>query len=252
MIFAVKNLNNNFKKSYHKFLSTFSGFKPALNKVEIDDFSVNFNEGVLETPLPALNKLSDTYVLIRKLFFNSEVKMNTMQHFTSLLKWKELNLQCSTALRDYPLGFSADVNEINYPEIHLSEDIKMQEEIVQVLPYVRKIQAKRLFGVPFIKKPVYKSYFSKEEMKSIREKVAEQNKTGWLNIEIFEVYDKFHYNFFFSVKQIQGSKELECYPNPECRDKTPKTVAYLIIGRKRDTGEPIKAIINPADIKKGK
>ncbi len=239
------------KKYFFKFLSFFSGFKPGVNTRDLNDFDVRFNNGnMLEVQAPVMNRLSETYVLIRKLLFYPEIKINIMQSFKSLLKWKDLNLHCNTALRNYPLGFEVSSGEFGYPEIHLPEYPNIREEIVRVSPYVRKIAPKKLFKIPFIKKPVYKSYFSRDEVKLLREKAAEQNQTGWSNIEIFEIYDKFHYNFFSSIKQIPGSKELECMPNISARGKTPGSSSYLVIGKKRNTGEPVKAIIDPADIKK--
>ncbi len=241
----MKKIRDNLKN----ILLRFQGLKPKINILKFTDFEVNYNEGMLEFPEPAFNSLSQTYVLIRDLLFNPEVKINVMQSFKSLLKWKDLNLYCSTVIRDYPLGFEVSTVEINYPEIHMDTKVKIYEEIVQILPYVRKVRHKDLFSIPIIKRPVYKSYFTREQMKLIREKTAEQNKTGWANIEVFEIYDKFHYNFFLSIKQVPGSKELECKANRALLDRAPEKSYYLIIGRKRDSLEPVRAIVNPADIK---
>jgi len=238
-------VSKNFRK---KVVSLFSGIKPGVNTLDFAAVSVDFNKEKLEFPEPEMNKLSDTYVLIRKLLFDPEVKINIMQSFKSLLKWKELNLHCLTVLRDYTLGFEVSTGEINYSDIHLNDTVKIYEEIILVLPYIKKVNRRDLFRVPIMKKPVYKSYFTREQMRLIREKTAEQNKTGWTNIEIFEIYNKFHYNFFLSIKQVSGSKELECMPDKSLLDRSPDKSYYLVIGRKRDSGTPVRAIINPADI----
>ncbi|OGI01700.1 MAG: hypothetical protein A2Y25_06440 [Candidatus Melainabacteria bacterium GWF2_37_15] len=239
------------KRFYHKVLSFFSGLRTKINTADIKNFDVRFKDkDFLERPDVTMNELNPTYVLIRNLVFHPEIKLNIMQSFKSLLKWNELNLYYSVVLRNYFLGFEANTNKFDYSDIHLDKNIRINEEIVQVLPYVRKVNNKKLFKFPFIKRPIHKSYFSREQMKDLKEKIAAQNKTGWTNIEIFEIYDKFHYNFFSNIKQIPGGKELECLPNISTLDQFPETMFYLVIGRKRDTGEPVKAIINPADIKK--
>ena len=239
------------KRFYRKFLSFLLCRKPKINTADIRNFDVKFKEkDLLETPNVTLNELNPTYVFIRNLLFQPEIKFNLMESFKSLLKWNNLNLYYSMTLRDYPLGFQVNTDGFDYSDIHLLTQIKINEEIVQVLPYVRKLNSKKRFNIPFIKRPIYKSYFSREQIKDLKEKIAAQNKTGWANIEIFEIYDKFHYNFFSNIKQIPGGKELECIPNISTLEQFPETMFYLIIGRKRDTGEPIRSIINPADIKK--
>ena len=253
------------KNNYHKLLSFFFWFKPNIHNFNLNDFKLNFKTDALKYPEPVLNKHRETYVLIRNLLFHPEIKINIMQEFKSLLKWNVLNMHYFVIFRNYPVGFFAELNEfakkefilkttntlsLDSSDINIGKKLKINEEITQILPYVRKMDNKKLFKIPIIKRPVYKSYFSREQIRFFREELAAKNKTGWANIEIFEIYDKLYLNLFSNIKQVPESKNLACNPNISALNSKPETSFYLIIGKKRDTGQPVKTIINPTDIKK--
>ncbi|HSA06599.1 MAG TPA: hypothetical protein P5556_05430 [Candidatus Gastranaerophilales bacterium] len=251
---------------YYKTASLFAGFKIKSKNIEFAKFNVNFTlDNFLETPLPQLRKLNPVYVLIRNLSFHTQISVNKMSEFKTLLKWHVLNLINSIVVRTYPLGFSARLKTFDKPKLalklppkvlfidkkdfHTIKNFRIHEEIVKVLPYVRKADKKIPVKIPVIKRPLYKYTFSREQMKLFREKVAQQNKTSWLNIEIFEIYDKFYTNFYSNIKQTPGSNDLECYLSLSAEKMNPKKNYYLVIGQRRDTGQSIKAIVDPSDIK---
>lgn len=267
--YVIKLAENSFRgslKAYYRILSCFSKPEFNVNKFEFEDFDVEFNEDTLEIPLPRMRKLNPVYTLVRPMEFHPKVSINKMRQFKSLLRWRELTLKSSVVFRNYPLGFSAKLRSFDKPElalklppkvlaingtdIRLKNKVKTNEEIVKVLPYVRKAEKKKLTRIPVIKRPMYKSTFSRDEMRAIKEEVAKQNKTRRVNIKVFEIYDKFYLNFYSSVRQAPGSKNLECTFNSQVKHKKPGKNYYLIIGQRIDTNEHIKAIVDSSDIKK--
>lgn len=252
-------------REYHSFLSLFLGFKNEVNTLDYSKFPVNIKENVLKLPTLQLNKLRPTYVFVRRLDFHPIICINKMRDFKSLLKWNILDLSYPVVFRNYPLGFSARVRKFDKPKLALKlppkvlsvekEDIqivnriKVYEEIVTVMPYVKKKERKKLLKIPIKKEPLHKYHFSREQMKKFREKIAHQNNTSWINVQIFEIYDKFYPNMYVNVKQASGSKALECHLSPIAADKDYKQNYYLVIGQRRDNNQSIKAIVDPSDIK---
>ncbi len=262
-IFSIQGI-----RIYHKFLSLFLRFKKDIHRLEYSSFRVDFIEDALDLPGLKLNRLNPTYVLLKSLVFQPEININRIRDFKSLLKWNALNLDFPVVMRNYPMGFTVNINSCDRPKLALKlppevksinqkdfliyKDLRTYEEIVTMLPYVRKADKKKIFKVPTIKEPVAKYRFSREEMRLIREKVAQQNKTSWLNIEIYEIYDKFFPNLYHNIRQIPGTKALECHFSRVISTRSPKKDYYLIIGQRKDVSQSIKAIVDPADIKKDK
>ena len=258
---------SHYQKVYRKILPYFLKVKATTNKLDFAEFKIKFSKhDVLEFPCPKQHKLNPRYVFIKSLQFHPEIKINRMKDFKSLLKWNVLNLKQTMTLRNYPLGFSSKLKSFDRPELALKVPpkvlkiesknfyihgrIRTNEEIVRILPYERKMSNKKLIRIPIRKRPVYKHHFSRDEIKLFREKAAQQNNTSWVNIQIFEIYDKFYANLYSNVRQAPGSKDLECNFNFLARSKNPEKFFYLVIGQRRDTGQSIKAIVEPADIKK--
>lgn len=240
-------------------------FKPKvkINSLNYKEFILTFNESILEFQEPDLLELNQIYVLIRNLKFHPEVKIIEMQQFKNLIKWLTVNLNFILILRDYSLKFTTIVKEfarekvflkykvmLNYLEskkINIAKSIKVTEEIIHVKPYTRRLAKQKLFRLPINRSPLYKSYFSSEELKKLREELAVQNNTRWSNVEILEIYDKFNSKLFADIRQASGSKNLLCYPSFTNADLKPENdMYYLIIGKRRDTGEPVKALSRPA------
>ncbi len=261
-----KKIFSVFLRIYHKFLSLFLRFKIKINCPDFAEVPVSFRDDALKLPDPGLNRLRPTYVFIRRLEFMPEININKMRDFKSLLKWRLLNLDYPVVMRNYPLRFTAGLKRFDKPElelktppkvlflqkedIHLLKRLKTYEEIVTVMPYVKKADKKKIFRIPIIKQPLLKYYFSRMQMRLLREKAAQQNNTSWINIQVFEIYDKFYPNLYLNIKQAQGSKALECHISASASHKNPKKNYYLVIGQRRDNNQSIKAIVDSADIKK--
>jgi|GEM_PF-3063035 len=251
---------------YHRFLGLFLRFRTKINRLDYDCFPIKIRKDILEIPFPGIYKLNPTYVFIRQLAFHPVVNIRKMQDFKSLLKWKFLDINYPVAIRNYPLGFIAGMGNIDRPklalkvppnilsinrsDLYLKKGLRINEEIVTVMPYVKKTERKKLVKVPIIKEPLHKYHFSREQMKIFREKIAQQNNTSWINIQIFEIFDKFYSNLYLNVRQSQGTKNLECTLSYLSANKNVKKNYYLVIGQRRDNGQSIKAIVDSADIKR--
>lgn len=255
-----------FIRYYHKFLSIFLPFKKGMISINFSETPVKIKDDALDLPEINLNRLYPTYVFIQKLDFHPKLNLHKMKEFKSLLKWKVLNLDYPLVMRNYPLKFSSAQKVFKKEKLKLRVPPKLlcvekgdfyipgslgtYEEIVTVMPYVKKGDKRKFIKVPLIKEPLIKHCFSREEIKNLREKIAQQNKTSWVNIQIFEIYDKFCPNLYVNIRQASGSKSLECYLSSISENKNPKKNYYLVIGQRRDNGQSIKAIVDPSDIKK--
>ncbi|NLF82356.1 MAG: hypothetical protein GX568_00025 [Candidatus Gastranaerophilales bacterium] len=253
------------KKAYYKLISLISGFRTTSQKLDFAVIEPGLRKEDLELSLPKLRKLNPSYVLIRELTSKPEVTVNKLEDAGTTVKCRTITFNYPMVFRNYPLKLAVEVKEFNSPQLALklpprvlavdskdisfSKTLRMYEEIVQVKPYVRKIDRKRMFSVPVIKQPLYKNTFSREQMKIIREKVAQQNNAGWANIQIFEIYDKFCPGFYSNVKQEPGTKNIECTLSPTASGRVSEKTYYLVIGQRKDNRQPVKAIIDSADIK---
>ena len=264
----TKNLKQKkifYNRVYYKLLSTINGFDITVNSHNFEDSMIKVNFDALTFKEPVFQKLSDTYVLIRNLKFQTEIKLIELQKFENFVKWTSSNLNFIVILRNYTLKFFLNLKNlsrkiilINIPnkvrafdekQINIAKSIKVTEEIIQILPYTRVLNKQKLFRFPISRRPLYKSYFPDSEMKRFREELAIQNKTRWTNVEILEIYDKFNVKLFSEIKQTSGSKNLLCYPSFSNADmKIDNDFYYLVIGKRRDTSELVKALSRPVTI----
>lgn len=239
--------------------------RPASSSLNFSEFEVSFNKSMLEFKDPEFQELNPTYVLIRDLKFHPELKLTELPQFENLIRWKNLHLNFTIVFRDYQLNFlknvkqfAQDVLKLAIPDkiksftekqINIAKKIKITEEILQVLPYTRNMKKQKLFTMPISRSPLYKSYFPESEIKRFREELAAQNKTRWSNVEILEIYDKFNVKIFSDIRQTSGSRNLLCYPSFSNADmKMGDDIYYLIVGRRRDTSDLIKALSKPVNI----
>lgn len=184
------------KKAYYKLISIFRGFKPNPSTLDFKDFPTKFREVDLELPLPYPRKLNPSYVLIRELSSTPEVTVKKLEDVRTFVKCRVMTFSYPVVFRNYPLIPSPEIKEFNTPELALklppkvlsveardisfSRTLRMYEEIVKVVPYVRKADKKNLFSVPVTKQPLYKNCFSRDQMRSFRGKnrPAEQHRLG--------------------------------------------------------------------------
>lgn len=237
------------KKFLRKLLAKISRNKAEIHSAEFQKFTLNFTESVLEFKEPELRELNPTYTLIRNLYFHLEVKINRMQKFKNLIKWLSVNLNFILIFRDYPLKFTAKLIKLSEDFILLSAEIKMNafdsrqinivkkikvtEEIIRLMPYTRKLKKQKLFRVPISKSPLYKSYYSDEEIKKFKEDLASQNNTRKSNIELLDIYDKFNPKLFADIRQTSGTRNLLCYPSFTNADVNPEKKYVLSFNRKK-------------------
>ena len=254
-----------YNRFYFKILSKFTKLNAETKNYKFNDFKVNYQTYDLEFKQPEFREMNPTYVFIRNLKFHPEVKFQLLKAFDNLIKLKNLDLNFVMILRDYPLKFFTNlkqipkeriflkikktINSFSEKQINIAKKIKVTEEIIQILPYTKKVKKQKLFKLPIERSPVYKSYFPESEMKRFREDLARQNQTERFNVEITEIYDKFSMKLFSDVKQTSRSKNLLCFPSFSNSDiKINNDLYYLIIGKRRDTNELVKALSDPAVI----
>jgi hypothetical protein len=251
-----------FKKALNKIKSSLAKANVSVNTLNFADVPLNINCDALESAAPEFKELNPSYVLIRRLKFHPEVKMTELPRFENLIKWKSENLSFIMVFRDYPLKLLTNLNFIEKgklvlntenlvkyftdKQVNIAKSVKVFEEILQVLPYTKKIKRQKLFRLPISRSPLYKSYFSTAEMKKFREELAAQNNTRWSNVEIYEIYDKFSVKLFSDIRQTSSSRSLLCYPsfsNAELNENI--DFYYLIIGKRKDTDQLVKALSRP-------
>lgn len=255
-----------YNRTYCKLLSRFNGFKASVKSTKYKEFEIKIKSDALEFLEPEFQEINPTYVLIRNLSFQPEIRFKELQKFDNLVKWKSLNLNFTLIFRDYPIKFLIslkkfareqiflkifdNVKAFDEKTINLVKKIKVTEEIIQILPYTKSLKKEKLFKLPIARSPLYKSYFRDSEIKRFREELAAQNKTRWSNVEIVEIYDKFNMKLFSDIRQTSSSKNLLCFPNFSNADiKIDSDFYYLIIGKRRDTNEMVKALSKPVIIK---
>jgi len=254
-----------YNRAYFKLLSSINGFQTSVRTAKYKEFWLKVNASSLEFKEPEFQEINSTYVLIRDLKFHPEIKFNEIKKVENLVKWKFLNLNFTIIFRDYPIKFLLNIKQFarekislklfdkvrsfNEKQINLAKTIKVTEELLQILPYTKNLNKQKIFRLPIARSPLYKSYFSDSELKKFREELAAQNQTRWSNVEIMEIYDKFNMKLFSDIRQSSASRNLLCYPNFSNADmKIDSDFYYLIIGKKRDTNELVKALSRPVII----
>jgi len=261
-----------FKKTYHFLLRKLTGLKVFVRRGNIDYFRVNFRTSEDFSPKnPAIKELNPIYVLVKEktidchvnindLGINFKINLPDIRYMTPIdntIKWIHTDLQPVKVVRNYPLSFEPNFQDLNidgllltapktlyfaYDEIRLAEKVRVTEEIITMSPYVKKSERSTLIKVPLIKKPMYKSYFSSEEMDYFRETLASHNKTKKLNVQISNIYDKFNIELFSSIKLEPNSNNLICYLNNKLVSIDKEKIYYLIIGERRDNKVTIKSL----------
>jgi hypothetical protein len=267
------NLNVFFllKQLFNWFLNKITGLSVNVNTYNVDNFSTFSSEQFLNFEAPLIKEVNPLYVLVKEkviepvikinnleMFLNnSTVQVNEMPPVETNLKWKHSNLQCLCINRKYDLSIDCihnessvedifinpgDCNSFSYDEIRLVEKVRLTEELITIMPYIKKADNSTLLKVSVLKKPLAKSYFLHEELQRFKEILAKQNKTRSSNVLITSIYDKFSVDLFSAVKQEPSTKNLICYFNVKnpmiARDK----VYYLLIGERKDNRVSIKSL----------
>ncbi len=252
-----------FEKAYGKLLSKLTGLNAKCESLIFDEFNLDINSDALEIKKIEFHELYPTYAFIRNIEFNPLIKINILQKFENLIKWKISRLDFLIVMRNYPLqilsrlkGIAGKIFFLNNPEIqsfpekeiNINKKIKIMEEIIKILPYTKEIKRQKLFRMPISRTPLHKLCFPDSEIRRFREDLATQNKTRWTNVDIIEIYDKFNVKIFSDIKQISGSKNLLLYPSfaNSKSFNTDVDFYYLIIGRRKDNSELIRALSRPA------
>ncbi|MEI7474979.1 MAG: hypothetical protein WCK67_09400 [bacterium] len=220
-----------------------------------------------------IKKLNPSYVLIRNK--STEIKTQTNEYKPSAnfktplirrieqglikLKWNYVNFSFITAVRTYNLELFAAINnpesenafkkiscnlkEIDKKHFNLHYKAKIFEEILEMSPYLKSLSVKNISTLPIIKEPLMKSYFSFSDFDKFREALSLQNDTRKSNVEVSKIYDKLYIQLYQNIKPDDEGKNLLCYPSEPVNNNKKSKLYYLITGKRKDNGEPIKALL---------
>lgn len=213
---------------------------PQGGPVFVRDLNLNVNAVITDYPYKV------GFCSVRKLFIED-----------ILIKINKPVLNVISVVRSYTLGFyprirkpdaselifQANVKEIAEKDVHLEKKLRVTEEILEICPYDRSVPVKKLIGLPVVRKPSAKSYFSLEEMEKFRKALAHHNNTKFYNVIIKNIYDRFYPEMYSSVSLRAQGNALLCFLKPESHLAKPKSAYYYIIGERKDTGAPIQALV---------
>lgn len=267
------NLNLFFilRRLFFFILNKITGLNVKINNSYIENFDVKLSKFDYKLGELALKEFNPLYVLVKEKKFDlpvdikgldaliksDNVNINMMEPFENKIKWKHSDLYHTCTSRIYHTVFDVyhkhfELEELsiytpqcfsmNYEEIRLSEKVRVFEELISIVPYVKDVSKSILLKVPVVKSPLYKSYFSIDEMDFFRESLAKQNKTKPSNVLITSIYDKFSIELFSSVKQEPATKNLLCY-YAEKNNSFSVANYYLLIGERKDNRVSIKSLV---------
>lgn len=261
-----------FKSVYYFLLKRLTGLNVLVQNGNIDYFKYKIHTSEEFVPQkPSLKELNPVYVLVREKVIDYNININNLemglkfdlpniQYMTPIentIRWKNSNLQSISIARKFPLDIEPNCQNIDTDsimtgrpnissfardEIRLAEKVRVVEEIITLSPYVKQPEKDILFKAPIIKKPLFKSYFTEEEMDILRDTLAKQNKTKKQNVKITNIYDKFNIDLFSSIKQEPATKNLMCYLNSKPSLFNKEKLYYLVIGQRNDNRITIKSL----------
>lgn len=270
----LKCLHIFLKNIYYFLLKPLTGLSVSVKENDFKTLQVDFKsfDGLASDP-PVFKELNPTYVMVKEKKFDYKVNVKDLENsikielpdirymtpITNKIKWINPNLDSCRAVRNYPLSLEPNfhkldadkiilkiphVSSLDYSNIRLAEKVRVIEEIITMFPYIKKPEKSLLFKVPVIKSPLFKSYFSQEDMDKFRETLAVQNKVKKTNVRILNIYDKFSIELFSSIKQEGNTKNLICYLNSKLTTFDKNKFYYLIIGQRKDNQVTIKSLAN--------
>jgi|GEM_PF-2924533 len=268
----LKYLYSFLKNIYYFLLRPLIGINASVKENDFKTLQVEFNDfDCLAPDPPVFKEFNPTYVMVKEKKIDCNVNVKNLENcisietpnilymnpITNKIKWIKHNLGFLRTVRNYSLSLQSHFHELNagitalkipkvssfsYDDIKLSEKVRVTEEIITMLPYVKMPEKNLLFKVPVIKKPLFKSYFSEEEMNKFRESLAVQNKTKKTNVRILNIYDKFSVELFSSIKQEGNTQNLICYLNSKLTALDKNKLYYLLIGQRKDNQITIKSL----------
>jgi len=273
-LFSLFLILLNFVKSISYYIfAKLTGLKCKVYDGDFSDFPVKFNEADRLDTYPVFKELYQIYVLVKQKEIAPKVKLNQSStdfkvvlptikispSVMSMLRWNKPDLNflplvqnlamlIKTALNElqnteFALSFKLSIHKTDDKELKIKRKLKLTEEIVKFLPYVRKRPPSFVLKFPVIRQPLYKSYFTSPELEKFRENLARQSKTVRANIEIICIYDKINIESYSTVRQNPDNKELMLYLSDKDIKFSEEKFSYLVIGSRKDNKEVIKALV---------
>jgi hypothetical protein len=260
-------------KFFYKILAVLTRLKPHVRDDDLSHLIVKFNDASHLDTKPILREMHESYAIVRKKEIKPIVKLNASPtdfkvvlptikispSITSLLRWNlhgidllpfinKFELAVKSIMKelqksDFCLLFKMKVRKIEDKEIKIKRKLKLTEEIVKFIPYVKKRHPSFVLKFPVIRQPLYKSNFQTAEMEKFRENLSRQAKTVRANIEIICIYDKIKLDSYASVRQNPENKELLLYLSEKEMKVTKEEYTYLVIGSRKDNKEMVKALV---------
>lgn len=264
------------KRLFLLFLQKITGLNLKINDYNIAIFHVKASQYDIRFDEVLIKELNPLYVLVKEKKFDLQldikglnslikpdvIKFNTVDTFDSKIKWLHTNLHHICTNRTYNTEFDVayknlewenisaytpECHSFSYDEIRITEKIRIFEELISIQPYIKQAVKSAFLSIPAVKKPLYKSYFSLDEMEYFKETLARQNKTKPSNVHITNIYDKFFIELFSSIKQEPATKNLACYYNENNNPVLTDNNYYLIVGERKDNKVSIKSLAKLSD-----
>lgn len=252
-------------------LSRVSGFnkkmavyKMGYEAVDTTKYDLNLDDVIVKSSNKPIVK-ANYFTIKSKAYVNQEhpvlcvKQIHSTNDFSFNIRGYLKNIKFLTSSRKYNVALSVKSRKKTYQEIHLPrkaktikiryadieirKKIKTTDEIVQLMPYVKNLEKKKLYRIPIIKIPVSKSYFSIQEMDRFKSEMAKQSGTRKSNIEVLTIYDKFNFSIYSELIPSSKDNSIACYPSFKAEKITNDDLYYLILGRKINTKKPIKSLI---------
>lgn len=180
-------------------------------------------------------------------------KISNPLEFNHPVKWVLLNLRRTVRIRegrltlrksptiraykDFSVTRRLRLKSIDSKRLHLKDYIPVNQEIVEIEPYLRSEKLDTIYQLPLIKKQVNKGLISQRSLEKIRTLLAQHASVKPVDIEIVGVYENFQYELYKGIKHNAQTGNVLCFLDSNKRAvKKPKR-PYLLIGKKRSSGQ---------------
>jgi len=264
------------KKIYYFILDKLTDLKSNIKEEKLNNFSLSINKKDITYQDLIIKQLESTQVILKKTEINcisGSVCFHKIQNsfeicsanikqialMFSQISWKAQNINYCCILRNYPLHVNSTIHTITNNElifnktpkfnvikadtIKINQQLRITQEIINIKPYLNIFSRIKLYKIPIIKEPLYKTYFSEDEILVFKEALASQNGTKPRNVDILGIYDKFNPEFYSLIKQDVNSKKLICFPSEKAIKSDKNKLYYLLVGNRKDNKVPIKALL---------
>lgn len=261
----VNPLNYTPWRLYHTFLEEYAGCTDGVATYyyydtvpDVQEYDMNKKASVLALPVSRAKVREFDFNKIKKhrsFSFNFNMRRPRTSNplkFDYPIKWVLLNLRRVVRLREGRLGLRRDPKirvfrdfdierrlrqkQIDSQRMHIKDYAAVNQELVEIEPYVKNEEIDTVLEIPMAKKQINKGIISQRSLEKIRTILAQHVKAQNIDIEIVGVYEDFQYELYKNIRHNAKTGDILCFLDPSKRSiKNPKR-PYLLIGKKRSDG----------------